>query len=413
MRPKSNLFTVSGLDNGIPLVHILNQRSGVAFFGVAVKAGSRNEIPDEYGLAHFVEHTIFKGTERRKVYHIVNRMEAVGGELNAYTTKEETVVYSVFPNANLRRASELIADLIVNSLFPARELDKERQVVADEIDSYLDSPSDAIYDDFEDLIFRNSQLGHNILGSVETLSNFDSNRCRRFLSDYYRPDNLVAFYSGPQSVDNVKRILNRELSIIPNGKALAFEAIEPTTPLIFDNSRTLPIHQVHCVMGARIGGYLNFEETVAYNLLANVLGGPGMNSLLNVDIRERRGLAYTVEASTSLFSDCGLLTIYFGCDLEDRIECYERVRDIIAKFDAHMTLRRFNAAKRQFLGQMVIASENRESMVLGQARSVLWRGDVTNNDTVADKIAGLNYSTLVDCAKRIDASISSLTFLPQ
>lgn len=412
MRTKNNHASITVLDNGVPVVHISCPRSRVAYFGVIVKAGSRNEQEKDYGLAHFVEHTIFKGTQRRKVYHIINRMEAVGGELNAYTTKEETVVYSVFPTGNLHRASNLIADLVANSVFPSTELDKERQVVADEIDSYLDSPSEAIYDDFEDLIFKGSQLGHNILGSVESLGRFDSAVCTRFLNDYYCCDNMVAFYSGAQSAEVVKKILDMEFELLSNRSSVTFNSVVPSSIPCFDINRTIPSHQAHCVMGSRIAGYLDLKEAATYSLLANILGGPGMNSLLNIDIRERRGLAYTVEANTALFSDCGLLTIYFGCDPEDSRECNKRVRETISKFDRVITPRKFEAAKRQYLGQMILASENRESTALGAARSMLWRGFISDSDKIAEYVSNINRDYIIECAKHVGQTLSSLTFSP-
>lgn len=385
--------------------------SAVAIFGLCVKAGSRNESESEYGLAHFVEHTIFKGTGHRRAGHIINRMEAVGGELNAYTTKEETVIYSVFPAGNLARAVELIADLTSDSRFPERELDKEREVVADEIDSYLDSPSEAIFDDFEDLIFAGSSLGHNILGTTDSLRSFDSASCRGFIARNYRADNMVAFYSGPRGADAVLGLLDRYLSVIGNG--CGSESALQSVPRIngsFDCKHQIATHQAHCVVGARVGSYLD-SDRYATALLTNIMGGPGMNSMLNVALRERRGLVYNVEASTGLFSDCGLMTVYFGCDPSDSQKCLDLVKQSFGRLPDVLSRAKLEAAKKQYLGQLVISSENRENSVLGAARSLLWRGTVIDPAETESAILGLDRADLLQAAEpMLDPSV--LTFAP-
>lgn len=404
-------ITVGTLSNGMRIVHISCPESPVGYCGVAVKAGSRDESADEYGLAHFVEHTIFKGTQRRRSSHIINRMESVGGELNAYTTKEETVVYSVFPNGNLARAAELIGDLTANSCFPDGELDKERDVVADEIDSYLDSPADAVYDDFEDLIFAGSPLGHNILGSVKSLKNFDSKSCRGFVSRYYHPRNMVAFYSGSQPVSSVFATFERYLAGIGNG---AFEEKKSQqTPQVlpaFDRCHKIPTHQSHCIIGARIPGLMD-DGSYAAVFLANLLGGPGMNSLLNVELRERRGLVYSVDASTSLFSDCGLLSIYFGCDPDDSAECREIIAKTVSTLSDRLTRSKLAAAKKQYLGQMVVAADNRENFTLASARSLLWRDRIIDRSETEVAIRNMTADDILRAASSL-LTPSVLQFSP-
>lgn len=398
-------------DGELRAVHIHCPGSAVAYFGVAVRAGSRDELPGDFGLAHFVEHTIFKGTDRRRASHIIKRMESVGGELNAYTTKEETVVYSIFPSGNLSRAVELIADLIVNSRFPEAELDKEREVVADEIDSYLDAPSEAVFDDFEDLIFAGSPLGHSILGSAASLKSFDSARCRSFIERHYRAGGMVAFYSGPQGAPTVFRTLERLLASIPAGGNMRQEKTEPEILPPFDEVRNIPTHQAHCLLGARVPGYMS-PERVPVSLSLNMLGGPGMNSLLNVELRERRGLVYTVEASTSLFSDCGLATVYFGCDPEDRNRCIDIVRRVLDRFDQTVSPQRLESAKKQYLGQLTVASENRENTVLAAARSLLWRGYAVDPAEIVAGIRDVSLDEIIGAVRRIRDSLSILSFTP-
>lgn len=387
-------ITLDTLSSGLKAIHIHYPGSSAAYCGIAIKAGSRNEDSHEHGLAHFVEHNIFKGTDHRRAAHIIKRMESVGGELNAYTTKEETVIYSVFPSGNLARAAELIGDLAAHSRFPISELNKERDVVADEIDSYLDSPSEAIFDDFEDHIFAGSSLGHNILGDIKSLRTFNSDSCLDFVHRNYRADNIVAFYCGGQSATSAFATLDKYFSVISNsnaGKPNNF-----TTPKLlkpFDITKSISSHQAHCIIGARVPGYLN-DARIPTALLANILGGPGMNSLLNVELREKRGLVYTVEASTSLFSDCGLLTIYFGCDHDDLNKCRELIDKTIKRLPDTITTSRLEAAKKQYLGQLTVASENRESHLLAAARSTLWRGEPIADATVAQAIKDITLSDL-------------------
>ena len=359
--------------NGLRMVCLHRPGSAVGFAGVDVYAGSRDESPEESGLAHFVEHTIFKGTRRRSSWHIINRMEAVGGELNAYTTKEETVVYTAFPGGNLARAAELVADLIADSQFPAAQIEREREVVADEIDSYLDSPSEAVFDDFEDLLFAGSSLGHNILGDRASLDTFDSATCRRYLARWYVPSNMVAFYAGPLRPERAFAVMERAFGILPPGEAPHAAGAVPV-PVPFDVARSIGSHQSHTVMGARTCAF-GSPERYTLGLLTNILGGPGMNSLLNVELREKRGLVYNVEASAGLFSDCGALAVYFGCDPADNARCMALVTDTVRRVaDGYVTPLRLERAKKQYLGQMIVGSESLENRALGIARQTLLSG---------------------------------------
>lgn len=398
------------LANGMRAVHQKCERSAVEICGVCIGAGSRDELENEHGLAHFVEHTIFKGTKKRRSGHIINRMEAVGGELNAYTTKEETVVYSIFPAGNLSRAAELIGDLCANSCFPDSELNKEREVVADEIDSYLDSPSEAVYDDFEDLIFAGSPLGHNILGTTESLAHFDSKACRDFVGRNYRADNMVAFYSGPRSADTVFRVLEKYFSIIPAGVSKPLVAAVPPFNKPIDKTHVIPSHQAHCVIGARVGSYFS-DDRYATAILVNMTGGPGMNSLLNVELRERRGLVYSVESSTALFSDCGVMTVYYGCDPHDSCRCSELVMNTFETLATRLTANKLEAAKKQYLGQLLISSENRENSILSAARSMLWRRSVISPAETVEAIKQLSVSDVISAAEPM-LTPSRLIFSP-
>ena len=358
--------------------------SPAEYFGVAVNAGSRDEQPGEYGLAHFVEHTIFKGTARRRPHHIINRMESVGGELNAFTSKEETYVYSAFPAGNLPRAMELVADLMQNSVFPAAELDRERSVVGEEIDACLDTPAERVYDDFEDMVFAGSQLGHNILGSADTLAGFSSEGCRRWIERNYTAGRMTAFYYGAVAPARVCRALERLFGDVRCGEAPRRTAPAPVA--VFGERRRVDSHQANTVVGARVGGIYS-PDRHALALVVNILGGPGMNSRLNVALRERRGLVYSVEASLTRFTDCGLFTVYYGCDPADNDRCLELVRTqlrVIA--ERPLTPAALRAAKKQFLGQVQLSAVNVEQTVMNAARSVMFRGEVAPAEELVRRV---------------------------
>ena len=391
-----NYFTLS---NGLQVIHRRTPGAAAGYFGVTVRAGSRDEQEGSFGLAHFVEHTLFKGTGRRSAWHILNRMEAVGGELNAFTSKEETTVYTAFPAARLDRAVELVADLLLNSRFPAPELQREREVVADEIASSLDQPAEAVFDDFDDLLFAGSSLGHNILGTTADLERFGSEECRSWLERWYTADNMVAFYSGPAGADRVHTCLERHLSALPAG-ANPHDMPQLCINPPFDTSRSVGSHQSHTVIGCRIGG-LYSPDRFAMSLLANILGGPGMNSLLNVQLRERRGLVYTVEASTALYTDCGVMSIYYGCDHHDEQRCRRLVQQQLEAVAAGETIneRKMRMAKKQYLGQMLLSGENRENSILGAARATLFHGRAADRNEMRNHIDEISLDSLCRCAE--------------
>ncbi|MDE6270718.1 MAG: insulinase family protein [Muribaculaceae bacterium] len=382
------------------MVHRHTPGAATAIAGVTARVGSRDDGADTHGLAHMVEHTIFKGTSRRSPWHIINRMEAVGGELNAFTTKEETTVYSIYPAGNTPRAAELIADLIQNSQFPQRELDKERQVIADEIDSYLDSPAEAVYDDFDELLFAGSSMGHNILGSRKAIANITPEICREYLRQYYTAANLVAFYSGPESASRVERTFGR--FFMPETGIANNSTDRPEIVAEFDVYKTIDSHQEHNLIGARLPDMFD-PRRYSFALLTNILGGPGMNSLLNVALRERRGLVYTVEASASWYSDCGAFTVYYGCDPEDSARCRRLVMDCISGTadGSLLTQRALEKARRQYLGQLVVASDNRENSILGISRATLFHGRAATPEETRSQINNVTLTDIREAASML------------
>ena len=306
------------LPNGLRIIHEPTL-SKVAYCGFAIDAGTRDEAANEQGMAHFVEHLIFKGTVKRKAWHILNRMENVGGDLNAYTNKEETVVYSAFLTEHLERALELLGDIVFHSTFPQHEIEKETEVIIDEIQSYEDNPSELIFDDFEDMIFRNHPLGRNILGKPELLRSFRTEDVLSFTRRFYQPGNMVFFVQGQYDFKKIIRLAEKYMSDIPT---VEIENRRTPPPLYIPEHLTVTkdTHQAHVMIGSR--GYNAYDDKrTALYLLNNILGGPGMNSKLNVSLRERRGLVYNVESNLTSYTDTGAFCIYFGTDVDDMDTC--------------------------------------------------------------------------------------------
>ncbi len=408
MNNKENIICHT-LANGLRLVHV-HRNSPVAWCGLAVNAGSRDELVGQYGLAHFVEHTIFKGTKRRTSTRINNRMEQVGGELNAYTTKESTMLYCIFPVEHLERAMELIADLVENSLFPEHEIATELDVVLEEVSSYLDSPSEAIYDDFEDMLLAGSQLGHNILGEEKDLRRLTSGHCLDWLKRLYVPSNMVFFSLGNTSAGKVFRLAEKYFGILSHTK----KGIKRKAPIAVEPQRKMVdmgLHQSHTIVGARVAGMYD-DQRFAFSLLNNILGGPGMNSLLNVSLREKRGLVYTVESSLVSFTDSGMIQIYLGCEhdkLKKALKLIGNTIDSLAQ--TPLSERRLDAYKQQYCGQMLIASDNAEVTAMAAGRGLLYYNAVSTLQESIDCILGVTPVQLQQAAQQLAIDkCSILTF---
>ena len=369
--------------SGLRLIH-LPSSSKVVFCGFAVKAGSRNEAKDEEGLAHFCEHMTFKGTKRRSSVQIINAIEGVGGELNAFTNKEDTVFYASITRDHFRQAVDVLTDIVFNSQFPQSEIEKEREVVCDEIESYEDTPSELIFDDFDNILFQGHPLGHNILGSSERVRKYNSDDARRFTQRYYRPDNSIFFSSG--DIDFKKLVAWMEEAPIPTEKAdkdaLPNKSNSQDTVKVNDESRTIirnrSTHQAHVMIGAIAYASTDSRRWALY-LLNNMLGGPSMNSRLNLSLRERNGLVYTVESNTANYSDTGSWSVYFGCDAHDVNRCCQLVRRELDKFiNTQLSDAQLKKAKQQLHGQLAIASDNREQFATDFARNFLHYGTERN-----------------------------------
>ena len=394
-------YNIHTLSNGLRIIHEPSS-SKVAYCGFAVDAGTRDEAENEQGMAHFVEHLIFKGTRKRKAWHILNRMENVGGDLNAYTNKEETVIYSAFLTEHFGRALELLADIVFHSTFPQNEIEKETEVIIDEIQSYEDTPSELIFDDFEDMIFRNHPLGRNILGRPDLLKKFRSEDAMAFTSRFYQPSNMVFFVLGDFNFQKIVRQVEKLLVDLP---LVTVENQRTIPPLYVPEQLVVhkETHQAHVMIGSR--GYNAYDdERTALYLLNNILGGPGMNSRLNVSLRERRGLVYTVESNLTSYTDTGAFCIYFGTDPEDVDTCLKLTyKELKRMRDVKMTSSQLMAAKKQLIGQIGVASDNNENNALGMAKTFLHYNKYESSESVFRRIEALTAEGLLEVANEMFA----------
>jgi Predicted Zn-dependent peptidases len=387
------------LPNGLRIVHIPTD-SQVAYCGFAVNAGARDESHNEHGLAHFVEHTLFKGTRKRKACHILNRMENVGGELNAYTTKESTFIYSIFMEKDFERAAELMSDLITNSQFPENELNKEREVILDEIQSYEDSPSELIFDDFENMLFNGHPLGHHILGNKRSLRSFNSSSGKSFIERFYSAENMVFFSMSRTDFKLVIRLAERYMAGIPSQEK-PLSRIKPEEVKAYEINKKKKTHQSHVITGCRAYDMHNGNK-YPFFLLNNILGGPGMNNRLNVSLREKNGLVYNVESNVTSYTDTGVFSIYFGTDPKN----LERVSALVEKElsclrTKKLTSTQLAAAKKQAIGQLGVAGDNKESKFLGLGKSFLHFNKYEPQPEIFAKIEKITAEQILETANYI------------
>lgn len=424
---KYNTYT---LDNGLRIIHLPSD-SKVVYCGYQINAGTRNEEPGEEGLAHFCEHVTFKGTERRKAWHILNCLESVGGDLNAYTNKEGTVYYSAILKEHIARAVDLLTDIVFHSVYPQAEIDKEVEVICDEIESYNDSPAELIYDEFENIIFKGSPLGHNILGTAEQVRSFKTEDALRFTRKLYRPDNAIFFAYGDIDFKKLVKLIRKALADDDSGKVaenaansvgkLAEEKLPQISQITQisgdENSITTEksvssvksvgpekypsvgkeiagqtivmqknTHQAHVMIGTRAYD-VNYSRRMPLYLLNNMLGGPGMNAKLNLALREHNGLVYTVESTMVAYGDTGIWSIYFGCDEHDVKRCLRLVRKELDKFmQKPLSEAQLKAAKKQIKGQVGVACDNRENFALDFGKSFLHYGWEKNVDRLYEQV---------------------------
>ncbi len=398
-------YNTCTLKNGLRIIH-LPSSSQVVYCGYDIAAGTRNELPGEEGLAHFCEHISFKGTARRNALQIINAIEGLGGELNAFTNKEDTVYYAAISKEHFYQVVDVLTDIVFHSQYPQHEIDKEVEVICDEIESYNDSPAELIYDEFENLLFKGHPLGHNILGKAEQLRTYTTADALRFVQRNYRPEQMVFFVYG--DIDFKRLISSPKFMDVPSGKAErgeikrgVNEMIDPPIcsdpqPPSLGGTYTIEksTHQAHVMMGCQAYAY-NDPRRMALYLLNNILGGPGMNARLNLSLRERHGLVYTVESTMVTYGDTGVWSIYFGCDHHDVNRCRRLVRHELDRLmQKPLSQRQLIIAKRQLKGQLAIACDNREQFALDFGRSYLHHGHERDLDALYRRIDALTAEEL-------------------
>ena len=438
---KYNTYT---LDNGLRIIHLPSD-SQVVYCGYQINAGTRNEEPGEEGLAHFCEHVTFKGTERRKAWHILNCLESVGGDLNAYTNKEGTVYYSAILKEHIARAVDLLTDIVFHSVYPQAEIDKEVEVICDEIESYNDSPAELIYDEFENIIFKDSPLGHNILGTAEQVRRFTTEDALRFTRKLYRPDNAIFFaygdidfkklvkligraladdesgklaeegshadfaddadFSGDTGISEGRDSENTQMSQAPQMTQISRGAMDSRDSMDSPAGQTIVMqkntHQAHVMIGTRAYD-VNDDRRMPLYLLNNMLGGPGMNAKLNLALREHNGLVYTVESTMVAYGDTGVWSIYFGCDEHDVKRCLRLVRKELDKFmQKPLSEAQLKAAKKQIKGQIGVACDNRENFALDFGKSFLHYGWEKNVDRLYEQVDEITAEQIQAVAKEL------------
>ena len=434
-------YNTHTLDNGLRIIHLPSD-SKVVYCGYQINAGTRDEEPGEEGLAHFCEHVTFKGTERRKAWHILNCLESVGGDLNAYTNKEGTVYYSAILKEHIARAVDLLSDIVFHSVYPQAEIDKEVEVICDEIESYNDSPAELIYDEFENILFKGSPLGHNILGTAEQVRSFTTEDALRFTRKLYRPDNAIFFAYGDIDFKKLVKLVGRALADDDSGKLAeedchadfaddadfsgdtgfagdensittekSVSSVKSVGPKNYPSvgeeiaGQTIVMqkntHQAHVMIGTRAYD-VNDDRRMPLYLLNNILGGPGMNAKLNLALREHNGLVYTVESTMVAYGDTGTWSIYFGCDEHDIKRCLRLVRkELDRMMEKPLSDSQLKAAKKQIKGQIGVACDNRENFALDFGKSFLHYGWEKNVDCLYEQVEAITSQQIQDVAREL------------
>lgn len=396
------------MPNGIKGIH-RRVKSSITHCALVVNAGTRDEHTDEYGLAHFAEHAFFKGTAHRKAYQVNCRLENLGGELNAYTTKEDTTIHATTLRGDFAKAVELIADVAFHSTFPEKELTKEREVIIDEINTYKDSPADMIFDSFDDMIFAGSELGHNILGTKASLARYSTNHIKQFITRTHTTDQMVFSSIGNLSVGAVEKVAMRYLAE-QEASQRSFKRTAPAEVAPFEKCINKHTHQTHCIVGARAYD-INAEKRLPLSLLINILGGPSANSRLNILLREKNGLSYNIEAAYTPYNDCGAVAIYFSCDHHNTDLCRELIdKELHALRSTRLTSRQLSLIKRQFLAQMAISMENNEGYMLGAGKSYLVHDEIDTLEEVYKKVSAVTAEQIMEVAEEIFSQPSTLIY---
>ena len=391
-------FHTFTLPNGLRVIHKEVPRSA-SHVALVVNAGSRDELPGEEGVAHFIEHCLFKGTKKRKTFHIINRLERVGGDLNAYTTKEETWISASFLERDLARAIELVSDISFNSTFPEKEIAKEQEVILDEIASVLDNPSDVIFDEFEERLFGSHPLGRTILGTQESVNNLGKLQINSFVDRYYCPDQMVFASVGSTPISKLKKLCEKYLSH-EIGRVSKLNRLVPDSIPSFDERVEQDTHQIHHLLGGITSG-ANHPDKLPLTLLANYLGGPAMNCRLSLNIREKYGMAYHIESGYSPYEDCGVFSVYFGTDRRhhDKVEALVD-KELMLLCNNKLGVRQLHDAKTQLIGQIALSQDSGPAMMTGLAKSFLLYNKVQPLDDFFKSIEKISSNDLLRVANQ-------------
>lgn len=402
------------LPNGIRLIHRRVKNTKVAHCGFHLDIGSRDEKPHQQGLAHFWEHMAFKGTKRRKAYHILDRLDSVGGELNAFTTKEKICFYASFLTDYFPKAFDLLSDITFDSIFPEQQIERERSVILEEMAMYKDSPEDSLQDDFDNLIFEGHSLGNNILGTTESVKSFHRQNFKEFIAENIDTDRIIFASVGDLPFSRIKRLANKYLAHIPSHRT---ENVR--TPYNIYKSRKQQLKksilQSHCAIGG--AAYpLTDKNRLPFFLLINLLGGPGMNSRLNMALRERLGYVYSIDAQYSSFTDGGMFGIYFGTD-PNQLKKSNRVvmKELKMLQEKPLGSMQLHKAKEQLMGQLAMAEENNLSFMLMMGKSMLDLGKIQSLDEIFSRIRNIKSSELMTISREIfdESNLSVLTYIPE
>ncbi len=396
---QENEYQIHTLHNGIRLIHRM-VNSPVSHLGLFINAGSRDEGLDEHGIAHLIEHMLFKGTARRKAYYILSRMEDVGGEINAYTTKEETCIHATFFNEYYNRALDLISDIAFNSSFPIHELKKEKEIILDEINSYKDSPSELIFDEFEELLFKGNPLGRNILGSDAGLKLYTPDHLRKFILRNYSTDQMVVTSVGNIKFEKLVKLFEMSFGTpllkASNKRIPATYHYNPINRKVNKNT-----FQAHCIIG-NLAYPIHDKRRLPLYLLNNYLGGPGMNSRLNMSLRERKGYAYTVDSMYTAYTDTGNITIYFGTDKNQIEKCIGLIlKELKLIREKPLSTIQLHRAKKQVLGHIAMSSENNENYMLSMGKSLMLFDKIESLSETTSKVEEITASQLTEIANEV------------
>jgi len=392
-------YQVHTLANGIRIL-LKHSPSTITHCCFVVNAGSRDETGQQAGLAHFIEHLLFKETEKRSTSQILNRLELVGADLNAYTAKEYTCIHASLLNQHLERAIDLFEDILFHSTFPDEEVEKERGVILDEIGSYLDQPEEAIQDDFEELLFKDHPVGRNILGTTESVGRLNSDDMKAFISANYNTSQMVFAVFGDYDLKKLIKLAEKYFGGIPVNNA---QKIRLTPGLSMPGKTVLarPISQLHCMMGAQAYSS-SHQHKNALLLLNNYLGGMGMSSRLNLEIREKYGIAYTIESNYTPLTDTGIFSIYFGTDSEKAEKASKLIYKELKKLrDNQFGTLQLHQAKQKFIGQIALAEESRMGLIISMAKSLLDFNDIDTLQQVFDKITAVTAEQLLEISNEI------------